>query len=184
MLWVADVSGVHVFDTKTGAHQKFIDFSSFEPGFLNDISSDGSGTIYVTDTGKPIVYKIENNEPSIFLDSLAIYPNGITFDVENKLFVLAPWRRDTTFYSFNSAGEVKPHYSFQGGNFDRLEFIEGKLLVASQVDESIRVHDGTSNKILIKTTGRPADIGIDRANKIIAVPYITLNKLDFWSLDR
>ena len=56
-LWVADVTGVHVFDTKTGTHQKFIDFSSFQPGFLNDVSGDGSGSIYVTDTGKPIVYK-------------------------------------------------------------------------------------------------------------------------------
>jgi len=180
-LWVADVAGVHVFDTKTGIQQKFIDFSSFEPGFLNDVSSDGSGSIYVTDTGKPVVYKIENNSPSIFLDSLEIYPNGITYDEENKLFILAPWRRDTTFYSFNSAAEVRTHYSYQGGNFDGLEFDEGMLMVASQVDQSIRVHDGTSNKILIKTIGRPADIGIDRANKIIAVPYIALNKVDFWS---
>lgn len=180
-LWVADVTGVHVFDTKTGAQQKFIDFSSFEPGFLNDISSDGSGTIYVTDTGKPIVYKIENDTPSVYLDSLAIYPNGVTYDSENELFVLAPWRQDTTFYSFNSAGEVNTHYTFQGGNFDGLEFDEGMLLAASQVDQSIRVHDGTSNKVLIHTIGRPADIGIDRTNKIIAVPYIALNRVDFWS---
>jgi len=180
-LWVADALGVHVFDTKTGSHQKFIDFSSFEPGFLNDISGDGSGIIYVTDTGKPIVYKIENDISSVFLDSLAIYPNGVTYQAETELFVLAPWRRDTTFYSFNSAGEVNPHYTFQGGNFDGIEFVDGKLLVASQIDESIRVHDGTSNKILIKTTGRPADIGIDRKNRVVAVPYIALNKVEFWS---
>ncbi len=183
-LWVADVAGVHVFDTKTGTQQKFIDFSSFEPGFLNDVSGDGSGTVYITDTGKPIVYKIENDTPSVFLDSLAIYPNGVTYDSENELFVLAPWRQDTTFYSFNSAGEVKSHYTFQGGNFDGLEFDEGLLLVASQVDQSIRVHDGNTNKILINTIGRPADIGIDRTNKIIAVPYIALDRVDFWSYSK
>lgn len=183
-LWVADVTGVHVFDTKTGTHQKFIDFSSFQPGFLNDVSGDGSGSIYVTDTGKPIVYKIENDTPYVFLDSLAIYPNGVTYDSENELFVLAPWRQDTTFYSFNSAGEVNTNYTFQGGNFDGLEFDEGMLLVASQVDQSIRVHDGSSNKILIHTIGRPADIGIDRTNKIIAVPYIALNRVDFWGYSR
>ncbi|MEP2446442.1 MAG: hypothetical protein ABJI69_04370 [Balneola sp.] len=183
-LWVADVTGVHVFDTKTGTQQKFIDFSSFQPGFLNDVSGDGSGSIYVTDTGKPIVYKIENDTPYVFLDSLAIYPNGVTYDSENELFVLAPWRQDTTFYSFNSAGEVNTHYTFQGGNFDGLEFDEDMLLVASQVDQSIRVHDGSSNKILIHTIGRPADIGIDRTNKIIAVPYIALNRVDFWGYSR
>lgn len=180
-LWVADVTGVHVFDTKTGVQQKFIDFSSFEPGFLNDVSGDGSGAIFVTDTGKPIVYKIENNSPSVFLDSLSIYPNGVTYDSENDLFVLAPWRQDTTFYSFSSAGEVNTHYTFQGGNFDGLEFDEGMLLVASQVDQSIRVHDGSTNRILIHTIGRPADIGIDRINKILAVPYIALDRVDFWS---
>jgi hypothetical protein len=86
-LWVADVTGVHVFDSKTGDHQKFIDFSSFEPGFLNDISGDGFGAIFVTDTGKPIVYTIENNQASVFLDSLPIFPNGITYDSTNNFFV-------------------------------------------------------------------------------------------------
>lgn len=183
-LWVADVAGVHVFDTKTGTQQKFIDFSSLEPGFLNDVSSDGSGTVYVTDTGKPVVYKIENDTPTVFLDSLAIYPNGVTYDSENEVFVLAPWRQDTTFYSFNSAGEVMSHYTFQGGNFDGLEFDEGMLLVASQVDQCIRVHNGSENIILIHTLGRPADIGIDRTNKIIAVPYIALDRVDFWSYSK
>ncbi len=183
-LWVADVTGVHVFDTKTGAQQKFIDFKSFQPGFLNDVSGDGSGSIYVTDTGKPIVYKIENDSPSVFLDSLPVYPNGITFSLLKNEFVLAPWRGDTTFYSFRITKEVEEHYTFQGGNFDGLEFDEGMLLAASQVDQSIRVNDGSSNKILIHTIGRPADIGIDRTNKIIAVPYIALNRVDFWGYSR
>ena len=180
-LWVADVTGVHVFDTQTGNHQKFIDFSTFEPGFLNDVSGDDSGIIYVTDTGKPIVYKIEKDKPSVFLDSLAIYPNGITYNLNRNLFVLAPWRQDTTFYAFNSNGELNAEYNFQGGNFDGLEFDEGMLLVASQVDQSIRIHDGSTNKILIHTIGRPADIGIDRKNKVLAVPYIALDRVDFWS---
>ncbi len=183
-LWVADVSGVHVFDTKTGDHQEFIDFSSFEPGFLNDVSGDDSGIIYVTDTGKPIVYKIEDNQASVFLDSLEIYPNGVTYNSKDDIFVLAPWRQDTTFYSFNASGEVNKHYIFQGGNFDGIEFVDEYLLVASQIDQSIRVHDGTKNKILIHTIGRPADIGIDRTNKIIAVPYISLNRVDFWSFSK
>jgi sugar lactone lactonase YvrE len=183
-LWVADVAGVHVFDTKTGTQQKFIDFSSLEPGFLNDVSSDGSGTVYVTDTGKPVVYKIENDTPTVFLDSLAIYPNGVTYDSENEVFVLAPWRQDSTFFSFNSVGEVNTHYTFQGGNFDGLEFDEGMLLVASQVDQSIRLHDGSSNRVLIHTPGRPADIGIERTNKILAVPYIALDRVDFWSYSK
>lgn len=180
-LWVADVTGVHVFDTKTGTQQKFIDFSSFQPGFLNDVSGDGSGSIYVTDTGKPIVYKIENDSPSVFLDSLPVYPNGITFSLLKNEFVLAPWRGDTTFYSFRITKDLKEHYTFQGGNFDGLEFDEGMLLVASQVDQSIRVHDGSTSRILIHTIGRPADIGIDRKNKVLAVPYIALNRVDFWS---
>ena len=118
------------------------------------------------------------------MDSLPVYPNGITFSLLKNEFVLAPWRGDTTFYSFRITKEVEEHYTFQGGNFDGLEFDEDMLLVASQVDQSIRVHDGSSNKILIHTIGRPADIGIDRTNKIIAVPYIALNRVDFWGYSR
>lgn len=181
-LWVADVFGVHTFDINTGTHLNFIDFSGFEPGFLNDISGDGSGTLYVTDTGKPVVYKIEDQTATVFLDSLLVYPNGITYLAEEELFTLAPWRGDTTFYAFDVSGMVTEFTSSKGGNFDGIEPFEDYLIIASQVDQSIRINRSELDQVLINTPGRPADIGLDTRNLIIAVPYIALDRVDFWSL--
>ncbi len=180
-LFAADVDGVHEFNIKTGEQISFFDFKEFEPGFLNDISSDGNGTLFVTDTGKPIVYSIKDGTVEVFLDELPVYPNGITYDSKNQEFVLAPWRGDSLFYSFDMDRNVAESYEFEGGFFDGLEFSDGMLLVATQSDSTIKIHDGKSSRTLIKTAGRPADIGIDTTNKIIAVPYIALDRVDFWS---
>lgn len=69
-LWAADVLGVHGFNKNTGAQTDFIDFSEFEIGFLNDISADENGILYVTDTGTSKVYKVEGDEVSAFLEDL------------------------------------------------------------------------------------------------------------------
>ncbi len=180
-LFAADVDGVHEFDIKSGEQINFYDFSEFEPGFLNDISSDGKGTLFVTDTGKPIVYSITDGGVEIFLDELPVYPNGITYDSANAQFVLAPWRGDSLFYSFDLDGNLNQSYTFEGGFFDGIEFSDGMLIAATQSDSSIKIHNGSTSRTLIKTAGRPADIGIDTTNKIIAVPYIALDRVDFWS---
>lgn len=181
-LWAADIWGVHGFDRKTGEQTDFIDFTEFEPGFLNDISADQDGNLYVTDTGSSKVYKVENNTVSVFLDSLDAAPNGITLNPETNEFILAPWNGKTTFFSFSTSQNVSDFGKLEGGFFDGLEFVENKLLVASQIDSSIRVFDGNSNRIFIKTNGVPADIGINTKLNHIAVPYIALDRVDVWSL--
>lgn len=183
-LFVADIDGVHQFNVKTGAHQHFINLSEFNPGFLNDISGSGNGELFVTDTGNRSIYIIEDGVASIFSDSVPVFANGITYDITNEVFVLAPWRGDTVFYSFNFSGEFTPAYTFNGGNFDGIEFDENHLIAATQSDSTIRAHDSNTENAFIKTTGRPADIGINRKDKIIAVPYIALNKVDFWKYSK
>ncbi len=82
---------------------------------------------------------------------------------------------------------MKPRLEYatlNGGFFDGLEFLDAKLLSASQQDSSIRVFDGTSNSVLIKTPGRPADIGINTLQSHIAVPYIALDRVDIWNLKK
>lgn len=181
-LWAADVLGLHGFNKETGQQTDFIDFGEFEIGFLNDVSADLNGHVYVTDTGSSRVYKVENGKPEIYLDSLPHAPNGITLIPESNAFVLAPWGGGQTFHSFNNTQNLTEYGNLNGGFFDGLEFLESKLLVASQQDSSIRVFDGDSDYILIKTPGRPADIGINTKLNHIAVPYIALDRVDIWKL--
>ncbi len=183
-LWAADVLGVHGFDKSTGEQTAFIDFSDFEIGFLNDISANADGTLFVTDTGTSRVFKVENGTPSIYLDSLPEAPNGITLNPGNQQFVLAPWGGDQIFRSFSSSDVLNEYATLEGGYFDGIEFLQSNLLAASQQDSSIRYFDGSESTILIKTTGRPADIGINTNLNHIAVPYIALDRVDVWNLSK
>ncbi|MDZ7807508.1 MAG: hypothetical protein U5K71_10375 [Gracilimonas sp.] len=181
-LWVADVLGVHGYDKATGEQTDFIDFSQLEIGFLNDISADINNRLYVTDTGTSVVYRVENGVPSIFLSELPSAPNGITLDPNNGKFLLAPWGGDQVFYTFDTLGEIEEFATLEGGNFDGIEFVGTNLLSASQQDSSIRVYRPMHEMILIHTTGRPADIGINTDLNHVAVPYIALDKVEIWEL--
>ncbi|HET8865189.1 MAG TPA: hypothetical protein VFM80_05780 [Gracilimonas sp.] len=181
-LWAADVLGVHGFNKNTGEQTDFVDFTEFEIGFLNDVSADDDGVLYVTDTGVPRVYKVEEGSATVFLDSLEYAPNGITLNPENSDFILAPWGGAQTFHAFNADGEINEFATLEGGYFDGIEFIDSNLFSASQQDSSIRIFNEDTEKILIKTTGRPADIGINTKLNHIAVPYIALDRVDIWKL--
>lgn len=181
-LWVADVLGVHGFDKNTGLQTDFIDFTEFEIGFLNDVAADQNGVLYITDTGTSKVYKVDDDEVSVFLEDLPHAPNGITLNPNSGDFLLAPWNGDQTFYEFNSSGELTEFATLEGGFFDGIEFIGTNLFSASQADSSIRIYRPMKEKILIKTTGRPADIGINTHKNHVAVPYIALDKVEIWDI--
>lgn len=181
-LWAADIDGVHGFDRTTGEQVRFVDFTSLEPGFLNDIAVGPDGYLYVTDTGESSLYRIENQEAVVVDDELPNAPNGITLDEENGLLILAPWNEERTFYAWNpSESELVEAATFEsGGNFDGIEIVEGSWIVASQVDSSLHV-SGPNSGIAVSTRGRPADIGIDTQRMHVAVPYIALNRVDIWA---
>lgn len=183
-LWAADIDGVHGFDRTTGDQTDFVDFTEFEPGFLNDIVAGADGNLYVTDTGESRLYRITDGEPSVEIDSLPISPNGITLDPESQQLILAPWNEVLDFYAWHPEESTLSIFdrAASGGNFDGIEFYEGRLLSASQVDSSLHVTQNGTDYVLIHTPGRPADIGLDTRRNQVAVPYIARNEVDIWQL--
>lgn len=182
-LWAADADGVHGFDRVSGNQIAFIDFTSFEPGFLNDIVMGTEGALYVTDTGKSVVYKIEQGTPSEVTETMPYPPNGITINSEGDV-VMAPWNGGLTFYQITTAtpGYIEFMKAESGGNYDGIEFIDGHMLAASQVDSSLHLLHDNEDQIVIQLPGRPADIGIDTKRNRVAVPYVALNRVDIWQL--
>jgi len=184
-LWVADADGLHAFDRRSAMHLEFIDFSTFEPGFLNDVEIGPDGAIYLTDTGNARLFRIADGEISVVAaKELVSPPNGIVWDSGRSALMLAPWGGGRTLVGYRPAkgdfidGETLP----AGGNIDGLEHWQGGLLIASQADQAIWfVRDGEA-RILIRTPGRPADIGLDASTRRIAVPYIALDRVDIWEL--
>jgi len=184
-LWVADADGLHGFDRRSGRHLEFIDFSMFEPGFLNDAELGPDGAIYLTDTGNARLFRIVEGEISVVAaEDLASPPNGIAWNPASASLVLAPWGGDRTLIDYDpDSGELTDGSTLpDGGNMDGLEPWQGGLLIASQVDQAIWFVKDDGAAVMIRTPGRPADIGLDPAGGRIAVPYIALDRVDFWAL--
>jgi hypothetical protein len=183
-LWVADIDGVHGFDRRSGASLAFVDLTSFEPGFLNDVARGPDGALYVTDTGKSSVYRIADGEASVALADDALGdPNGITWDATRKLLVMVPWDpgfRVTTWRVGDAPVGFGPRIT--PGRLDGIEPIDRRLLMASQSDSTIVLMDGGITRPIIKVMGAPADIGVDTKRRRVAVPYIALNRVDIWQL--
>ncbi len=185
LLWVADAGGIHAFNRLTGEHEEFVDFSTFELGFINDISQAPDGALYVTETGpESRVFKVEDGEVSVALQDEAIgRPNGITWDAASGRFVTVAWSGTQSFTAFApGSDEVEEIAVSAGGNFDGVEIIGGRMLVASQMDSTLRLVEGTVTRPYIMLTAAPADIGVDTKRNRVAVPYVAANRVDIWAL--
>ncbi|MDZ7714678.1 MAG: hypothetical protein U5J95_00545 [Balneolaceae bacterium] len=185
-LWAADINGVHGFNIQTGKQTQFVDFTDFEPGFLNDIVQGADGNLYVTDTGKSQLYKIEEGTPSLVQDSLEYAPNGITLNPDSNKLVLAPWGGNLTFLQWStSQNSISSFITVEsGGYYDGIEFVSAGMIAASQQDSSLHLITKDRDDLVIHVPGRPADIGLDTKRMQVAVPYIALDRVDVWQLPK
>ena len=183
-LWVADIDGVHGFDRRSGEPVAFVDLTSFEPGFLNDVVQGPDGALYLTDTGKSTVYRIAGREVTIALaDTVLGNPNGITWDAAREELVMVPWDPGFRVHTWRP-GESPQGFGLTStpGRMDGIEPYGRRLLMASQSDSSIVLMDAGETWLVIKVPGRPADIGVDTRRGRIAVPYVDLDRVDVWAL--
>lgn len=183
-LFVVDADGVHGFHRVTGKHLVFIDFTAFEPGFLNDLTAGPDGALYVTDTGASKIYRIRNRRARIVEEDMLLGPpNGITWDAEHERLLLAPWGGGQTLRAWRPEDRSLEIYAMSpGGYFDGVELVNGRILVSSQADSSLYLIENGHGRVLVKTAGRPADIGIDTKRMRVAVPYVALDRVDVWRL--
>lgn len=188
-LWVADARGVHGFNRRTGDRVAFIDFSAHEPGFLNDVARGPEGGLWVSDTGRSRLYRIRGRNVLVVKEGADLAsPNGIHYDSYRERFILAPWEEGAGGIKAWQVGmdAVEHLGDSQGGSFDGVEVVDLRVLVASQADSAIHILalDSVRTRPFIKVGGRPADIGVDREGRRIAVPYIALDRVDIWPLPR
>ena len=183
-LWVLDAGGAHFFDRRSGEQLDFVDFSAFDLGFLNDIVMANDGALYVTDTGTDSLYRMSDGSVSLAAKT-PISANGIALNPDNGRLLLMPWRGVLEFFEWDvESGEFTSIGKAEGGgNFDGVEFVEGRILSASQEDSSLHLMTDGVDRQFITLPGRPADIGIDTKRKRVAVPYVALDRVDILLLD-
>jgi sugar lactone lactonase YvrE len=185
-LWVADADAVRGFDRKTGAKLANVDFSALDRGFLNDVAADATGTVYVTDTGKNKLYKVQGGPTVVLADSALGAPNGITWDGGNRRFIIVPFGGSHSLRAWVPGTTTLTDITTStGAKWDGVEVLAGgRILASSQADSSIHVFDGASGHAIIHTQGGPADIAVDTKRNRVAVPVVALNHVEIYDLPR
>ena len=183
-LWVADADAVRAFNRKTGAPLATADFSAYKLGFLNDVAAGPDG-VYVTDTGTQTIYRIAGGKVTVALHDDALNgPNGITWDADNKRFIVVPFGGDKVIRAWTPGSKTLTEVGSSSSNeFDGVEVLPGgRILASSQGDSSLHLFTGSSGKLIIKTGGAPADIAVDTKRNHVAVPFVARSVVEIWQI--
>ncbi|PUA30107.1 MAG: GTP-binding protein [Cellvibrio sp. 79] len=178
-LYVADLTEVVVIDIKKQKILKKIPIDGAV--FLNDVTANSSGIVFVSDTRTNKIYRIEKDQPTLYLENVsnanglkAIGPNLIVGAGQELLLFGADKKQLTLAKGF--AQGIDGIEMTQRGEFIvscwpgliYYVYADGKiqLLVDSQADK-------------INT----ADIGFDPANKTLFVPNFLKNSVTAYQLE-
>ncbi|UCI26754.1 SMP-30/gluconolactonase/LRE family protein [Mesorhizobium sp. B2-8-5] len=99
-LYAADITKVRVVDLASGKLVETIDV----PGavFLNDMTQDSAGKVYVSDMLADTIYRIDGDRPELFVkDALLASPNGVFAD--GGRLIVASWGKGINKTDFSTA---------------------------------------------------------------------------------
>lgn len=99
-LYAADITKVRVVDLASGKLVSTIDV----PGavFLNDMTQDSAGHVYVSDMLADSIYRIDGDKPQLFVkDALLASPNGVFAD--GGRLIVASWGKGINTKDFSTA---------------------------------------------------------------------------------
>jgi len=172
-LYVADISNIVVIDIKKGVIDKTIPVEGAEG--LNDISVGGDGVVWVSDSEKNKIYRVENGKASVYLENLK-GANGVLMRGKDFYIVDAGGA-----YKVNSDKTMTKISDGMEGGTDGIEKVSGNdFLVSCWQGALWYVHaDGTKELLFDGKSQKTntADIGFDPKTKIVYVPTFWRNSV-------
>jgi DNA-binding beta-propeller fold protein YncE len=182
-LYVADIHRVAIIDITTGKIAQTVEITG--AAFLNDITIDEKGSVYVSDTGTGKIHKIVNGKSELFFESPDIEsPNGLLAlkqglyiaDFSTGAFHKLSWDKKLT-----KIGVIVP-------GSDGIVLVEkDKFLVSSWYGE---VHTitatGAVEKILDTKESKlnAADVDYDPKTRTLYIPTFFANTVTAYSLGK
>jgi sugar lactone lactonase YvrE len=197
-LWVADIDVLRGFDRHSGAPLATIDFGPQHAVLLNDVAVGPKGELRVTDTGiimsdKGVIHpggdKVfligPNRAVSVLAQGNVLgRPNGITWDPKGRRWIVVsfdPFHSEV--YTLNAGTDARTVLARGTGKLDGVEVLDdGRLLVTSWSDSSVHAFSGGRDERIIRGLINPADLGVDTRRNRVAVPLVTMGRVEFWQL--
>lgn len=190
MLYVSDIDSVRAFSRTTGEYHG----ARGVPGatFLNDLTVDAEGTLYVSDTGlnpdfsssgTDAIYRFDGDRAVAVAEGTHLSsPNGIIAH-DGMLTVVSFGGPDVLRIDLAAddpaASEVIA--TLPAGQADGVVRLDdGTLLVSSWGGEAIyRVREGADPEAVVEGIPSPADIGWDAQRQRVLIPVFQENRLVF-----
>lgn len=177
LMYIADITSVVVVDIISGNVIDEIEVP--ESIFLNDVTVDNTGVVYVSDTRDGKIYQVKNGKSNLHLDKVPNV-NGLKYDNGKLLALVGPelWIIDS-----NKQTKVLAKGFEQGG--DGLEPVgNGDYLVTCWAGLIYYVKaDGSIKKMQdVQGVMNTADLGYNPKTKILYVPTFNNNSVIAYQL--
>ncbi|RFM27561.1 SMP-30/gluconolactonase/LRE family protein [Deminuibacter soli] len=144
--------------------------------FLNDITVDDKGIVYVSDTRTNKVFCIKNGVPEIYIDNITS-PNGL-LALNNKLYVLSAG----SLVEFDA--DKKPTVLFTGmekSTDGLVATTPGNFIASAWIGVIYSLQAGQQPQVLIDTRSikkNTADIEYNAASRVLYVPTFNGKSVD------
>ena len=193
VLYVADIDQIRKFDARTGAARGNVAVPSAT--FLNDVTSDHHGNVYVTDigfttvpvfgpSGTDAIWKLTPKGKLSTVatgNSLLNHPTGIAARRNGDLLVVTydPFNNTKELFTIDKRGHKTVVATLPTGLLDGVVVIDEGILVSSWVDFSNATagviylvrHDGSVVEVA-RGFQNPSDIGFDAKRNRILIPEL------------
>ena len=190
-LFVADIDELHVIDIASATITETIAI----PGamFLNDVTVDGAGTVYVSDTVTNTIHRVQPGEaPQVVVQDAGLQaPNGLSVLGDQLVVasigsvgadeIVAPlFKLDLGTASFAQFGSLTA--KFDGVEQDGADLLvtdfRGRLHRIGPAGEATLLRDFAAADGLMSS----ADFGFDPVARVLGVPDLAGGQIAFWRL--
>lgn len=180
-LYVTDITHVRAFKLKDGTNAANIDLTSLGASFLNDITADEKGNLYVSDTEANAIFLIKTsagNEGRVLLKHEGLRgPNGLMLHPQTGDIIVASLGGvilKITSEGIEQLDAAGPFKNLDGidydskGNIYFSDFTAGVVYKLKQGGKAVPIAQGLKS---------PADISVDRKKDILLIPEFSSDRV-------
>lgn len=175
-LYVADLTGVAVFDVATGKQTSRVEIEGAQ--FLNDITIDSKGNVYVSDSATGKIHKLNGNKAELYFESPEFKRINGLLALKDGLYVADAGNGKN--YKLSADKKLTPYTETAPGADGIVLVGKDEYIVSSWGGEVYFVDANRKSQKLLDTKEQKlnsADIDYDSKTKTVFVPTFNGNKV-------